>query len=253
MTPLVVSPIPLDAPIHGPRGIVLSDLHLFSGRERRTLDAWLAQPHAEYAAWVFNGDILDLKWAPWPPEEAAKRACDWMIAFAHAHPHAQIHWVMGNHDGYEAMRHVLVQASLPANLHWHAEYCRLGAYLFLHGDLLLLKTPRAQRFWPVLPPLPKDARTRARYEHPLQLRLHFSASLLMQPQLLVRWMGKHLPRLHPAEWAAARHIITGHTHRPYRQFSHLGKDWSNTGSAVQGIRFEPLEFAYAATAVSSAG
>ena len=60
-----------------PDGIVLSDLHLLSGREREGIETWLLGHQPAYAHWVFNGDILDLKWAPWPPAETGT-ACPGM-------------------------------------------------------------------------------------------------------------------------------------------------------------------------------
>ena len=239
-----IQPIPIDPVKQSDdalRGIVLSDLHLFSGRQRSEVEIWLAQHHPHYHHWVFNGDILDIKWAPWSPEESARRALDWMADFAQRHPQAQVHWVMGNHDGYDVLERIFAQAKLPANLHWYPEYVLLGDHLFLHGDLLLVRKPLARRFWTSLPGMKSD-KARENYDKAMNLHLHRVAATLMQPRLLVPWMARHLPVLHPEAWARARHIITGHSHRPYLRFPSGGKLWSNTGSAVRGIRFTPLEF-----------
>ena len=146
-----------------------------------------------------------------------------MVNFAELRAPAEIHWIMGNHEGYESLRQVLETTALPANLHWYPEYCLLEEHLFLHGDLLLLREPCVKRFWPSLPETPKSDQNRQAYEHAMKLHLHRAAAMLMQPQLLVRWMARHLPRLHPEAWAAARHIVTGHSHRPYLRFACGGK------------------------------
>src|SRR5688572_14707406 len=120
-----------------PRGIVISDLHLFSVRsagEQRLVS--IREDLAAADVIVLNGDTFDFRWSHFRDEEkSVEAALDWLRRFAAAYPQATIHFICGNHDCLDVFTKGLgdLAAACPS-LGRHETHLQLGAHLFVHGD-----------------------------------------------------------------------------------------------------------------------
>lgn len=72
-------------------------------------------------------------------ENVIKGAEDFFRAFLDAHPHTQLHCILGNHEKVMEYRKALdkLQRAYPGRFEWHPEAIRLGDALITHGHLPL--------------------------------------------------------------------------------------------------------------------
>ncbi|MCC6235800.1 MAG: hypothetical protein IT580_24400 [Verrucomicrobiales bacterium] len=232
------------------RGLVVSDLHLFA--RRSVGDACFQSLRAELASvdlLVLNGDIFDFRWSTLRGHHATVQAAVmWLRQLAAELPRCEIHYVLGNHDCLE-----LFQERLPhwcageSRLHWHEHQLRLGSALFLHGDCSVghydLAALRSYRS-----PWEHDSQRSPFAAHAYRL-----ADRLGMTALVHRW---HFPREQTvarvvyhldqtqAGWKKEiRDCYFGHTHLPFAHHPHAGVNFHNTGSAIRGMKFNPIRFA----------
>lgn len=197
---------------------------------------------------VLNGDTFDFRWSTMgSEEETIEAALRWLKNLAAEYSHADLHFIVGNHDCLQAFVERLddLAEELP-RFFWHEHYLRLGHALFLHGDCTHS---------------PMDATGLASYRsvwkhdtqrHPflghcyrisdrigltwLAHRSHFTRAKAIQRLML------YLDDACPGWREQTRDCYFGHTHIPFQRFATEGIDFHNTGSAIAGSPFAPLHF-----------
>lgn len=236
------------------RGLVISDLHLFSIRsigERHLHD--LRDTLSKVDVIVLNGDTFDFRWSHHPDEESSiNAALEWLRNFVAAYPQADVHFVVGNHDCLAAFTSRLdeLDANLPS-FHWHETILRLGGNLFVHGDC-------------AHGPMDADGldRYRSIWKHDRQRHSLLARVYIISDRLGLTWLVHrghftrrktltrltwYLDRAFP-EWGKdTRDCYFGHTHFPLQNVEWEGVRFHNTGSAIAGSPFAPAEFLVTST------
>lgn len=233
-----------------------SDNHFWSAKNTLAHEAkvekMLAAEIGKYDHFVFNGDTVDFEAARYSQAETMQRGLKLFDKFARANPATQIHFVLGNHDGtqavYDAFRKLAQK--LP-NLHVHPVGARIGDALFLHGDRAHLggsvfrndKTGGNDSFRVVLPDGMPGLSEKAKRSVKTMMQLGL--------QTVADWG-------HPADWVVgelrnsfAKHpnpvlkgvtkVVTGHTHKPYT-CEKDGITWYNTGATTPDARSAIVSF-----------
>ena len=233
-------------------GLVFSDLHLFSPRSRGEDSLDFLHQHLETCEIVvMNGDIFDFQWSRYPNNEATvSAASDWIIALCEAHPHCQFHYILGNHDCLSLFVEALIQlqASYP-NFQWHELSLQLGNHLFLHGDCAHRKmTPqsfvRYRKNWANQGQNPDFLMTPYRFLDRVGFT-HLVHKLLFRPQATLNRLCYFLDQSLPDWRMQTRHCFFGHTHDAFSNRMQTGREevsFHNTGCAIQGLKFLPLQF-----------
>ena len=229
------------------RGAVISDLHMFTERSLACPhdDAWAGRFDAVDVL-VLNGDIVDFKWSIRGGPAATHRATiEWLGRLLDRLPRCTIHYVLGNHDSLRL--HAEGLATLAARrprFHWHPAWCRIGARLFHHGDLLL--HPEPARHWerPLGEASPvKSAGWNALYNATVAARLHgVPARLLHGPEPVAARVLKALRMSPHPEHRGITDVYVGHTHRPFTGIDIDGVRVHNTGSSIRHLESRPLHF-----------
>jgi len=230
-------------------GLVVSDLHLFSGRsEGERLFGEIRSQAGELDALVLNGDTFDFRWSLLSSESATiEAAIRWLEAILVESPIPRVHFLLGNHDCLADFRRELegLAKAFP-RLHCHEFQLRLGDNLFLHGDcanrrMNAAALEKSRRSW-------SRDRQRGRiaatiYDSADSLGLSRRFHDLYFPRTgTVKRVVHHLDRVLPGWRDRIRHCYFGHTHRPFRDHQWKGIRFSNTGSGIRGMGFQPLEF-----------
>ncbi len=231
------------------RGLVLSDLHLFSVRSEGTtrLES-IGGRLAEADVIVLNGDTFDFRWSVAGDEAAGiGAALDWLKSFATQYGQAEIHFMVGNHDCLEAFTRRLdeVVAECP-KFHWHETVLRIGTCVFLHGDcahrLMDAEGLAAYRKeW-------KHDRQRGRmggriYQLADRLGITVAAHAVHFPRArTVGRLAAYLDSACPGWRVETRDCYFGHTHLPFEAYEVEGVRFHNTGSAIGSSAFRPLGF-----------
>jgi UDP-2,3-diacylglucosamine hydrolase len=240
-------------PVINGRGLVVSDLHLFSGRSAG-LDCLesIRSRLAETSVLVLNGDTFDFRWSTLgDPRRTLSAAWEWLSGLAGEWPACRIHFIVGNHDCCRSFTSQLSEWSkrLP-HFHWHEESLRLGSALFLHGDCAHREMDGAGL-----------ARYREAWQGDRPCGRWLTVGYRLMDRVGVTWGVHrwHFPRrrtvrrlTHYLDHTAAgwrqsvRHCYFGHTHLPFTDYSFQGITYHNTGSAIGGMPFNPLAFDVAA-------
>lgn len=235
--------------LHPGHGIVLSDLHLFARRSRatdclRSLRADLASADVV----VLNGDTFDFRWSTLCDHETTVAAAiEWLRALVNDLPKCSIHYILGNHDCLVDFRGRLesLAGALP-RLHWHEEFLRLGSALFLHGDCAheLMDSDGLRRYRAIW--------ERDRQRGPVATSAYLVADHLgltrlaherqFPPRRTVERIIRYLDSAWPGWQSAIRDCYFGHTHLPLSGFRHDGVVFHNSGSAIRGMAFSPIQF-----------
>lgn len=233
------------------RGLVISDLHLLARRSvgDSLLDSM--EPQLENCeVLVLNGDTFDFRWSMLRSEEASiTAAIKWLEERIGRMDGRDLHFVLGNHDCIRAFCDGLgsLREKWP-NFHVHEYTLRLGNQIFLHGDCANRKMNH-----------PELARTRLGWAHD-KPRGSFSAALYAMADLtgmslafhrcyfprnvVVARVAHHLDDTLPDWRDNASDCYFGHTHMPFRDHRHEGVLFHNTGSAIRGMGFQPIEFEF---------
>lgn len=232
-------------------GLVVSDLHLFSRRSAgERLFAQLEAATADTDTLVLNGDTFDFRWSHLPSEaHSVHAALEWLAELVERRPRRDVHYLLGNHDCLEAFRQPLDElAARTPRLHCHAERLQLGDCLFLHGDCANrpmdgAALARFRRAWS------RDRRRPAALAAVYQKLDALGVSRRFHdwyfpPRRVVARVAHHLDRVLPGWPRQVRHCYLGHTHRPFRDLDWRGVRFSNTGSAIHGMGFQPLSFTW---------
>ncbi len=232
-----------------PRGIVISDLHLFSVRSAG--EQRLASIRADLGAAdviVLNGDTFDFRWSHFRDEEkSVEAALDWLRRFAAAYPQATIHFICGNHDCLDVFTKGLgdLAAACPS-LNWHETHLQLGSHLFVHGDCAHRRMDAAGlgRFREVFKrEKPRAAWLAQSYRVVDRLGITWAAHRAhFRPRGTLQRLTWHLDRAMPGWKEVTAHCYFGHTHLAFRDRLHEGVAFHNTGCAIAGARFAPVTF-----------
>lgn len=215
-----------------------SDLHLLARRSRGdALAGALADAAQRNGALVLAGDIFDVRWSTaGGPAETARFARNWLRELLGRAPDASLHYVLGNHDDVPELREGLTAlAATEERFAWHPHHLRLGAALFVHGDLDRPRSPHQGS-------RPGRARERA-YDAAIALRLHRAAASLAFPhRAVLRELHDYADRVEADEdGGAIRDVFFGHTHRPMTREPFRGRRYHNGGAPIDGVRFRIIE------------
>lgn len=228
----------------------VSDLHLFANRS--DAHAYLEEiAHAASKADIFvlGGDIFDFRWSRVPILRAVPMAIRWLRELATACPKCHFHLVLGNHDYHQLLIDQLVELDKEvANLSWHRYYLRLGASVFLHGDVAD-KTMNAQRL--------EEARQEwlggrrrgpflsALYDVVVMTRLHKPVPhLVFAKRVVVRRILKYLRSVGQGPEDGVRDVYFGHTHKRMSNYEFRGLLFHNGGAPIKGMKFRIIEARY---------
>ena len=220
-------------------GYVISDLHLFA--ERSIADDHLTRMRkaaAEADFFVLNGDVFDFRWAGHGSlDTSVDAAVDWLVGLAEAFPKCQFYYIMGNHDGLRPLAERVDRAvnDVP-NLEWDPTHYRLGAALFLHGDLAMSReggdiTHRVYE---------ETVRSKGRvlncfYNLLVNVGLHTLTALVHTPSFCARRIYRSLLRAPEALREGVTDVYFGHTHTAFSDFRYGGINFHNTGAAIRGL------------------
>ncbi|MEM7011937.1 MAG: metallophosphoesterase [Verrucomicrobiota bacterium] len=233
------------------RGLVVSDFHLFSRRSvGEELTAELDRRLADCDVLVLNGDTFDFRWSRFSNEEATiQAALDWMTRLMDRHPDVMLYYILGNHDCLNSFRENLEKlAESRQQLHWREHRLQLGGNLFLHGDCANWKMDEAalarfRRGWSE--DRPKGEFHKKLYDVVDSLGVcEFFHKKLFPAPIAVRRVAHHLDQVMEGWRNQIDHCFFGHTHFPFTDHDFDGVRFHNTGSAIRGLGFQPLNFAY---------
>jgi len=233
---------------HG-KGLVISDLHLFSRRSVALKQIGSLNGQLSFAkVLVLNGDIFDFRWSTLADHNASVAgAVDWLRKLSATLPDCQIHFVLGNHDCTPAFREGLTGlTSTVPRFQWHEYALRLGTKLLFHGDCAnrRMKHRELVRFREVWERHPQrhDFWGQA-YSHFDRTKiLHFFNRRHFPHRHTVERVAFYLDDAHPGWRSETRDIYFGHTHVPLSNYLNEGIRFHNSGSAIRGMKFNPISF-----------
>ncbi|MCP5528330.1 MAG: metallophosphoesterase [Verrucomicrobiales bacterium] len=236
---------------NGRMGLVVSDLHLFARRSAGFGRMQELRPRLKRASvLVLNGDTFDFRWSTLPDHPASvERAVEWMETLLADLPACVVHCVLGNHDCLdEFVAELDPLVTRRSNFRWHAGSVQIGDAVFLHGD--------CANAW-------MDATVLDRYRASWRCdrQRHGAATTAYEwldrlgiTRLAHRWqfplrrtlarVAHHLDHTRPRWRDTVRRCYFGHTHEPIPEATHEGITYHNTGSAISGMAFNPLTFAW---------
>ena len=221
-----------------PKGLVISDLHLFSPRSLG--DEILPQLRAKLSATqllVINGDLVDFRWSVLGDvPSTAQSALMWLGHLLEDFKNLRLHYVIGNADYRKWYLEGLKEfAKSQPRLAVHEEYLILDRKLFLHGDIVHARgdlnsyrgrceaAGHGSRLFDKLYDF-AVASGLSRWHAARQSQSHSA-------QAIVKYLSqKNDPRL-----AGIREIYFGHTHAPFENFRHDNLLFHNTGALMRGL------------------
>ncbi|MCP4640800.1 MAG: hypothetical protein GY851_10220 [bacterium] len=223
---------------------VVSDLHLFCRRSRVPdhMDA-LHDAVAASDLCVLNGDIFDFRWTTLDTiEETVDESIRWLDAFISRHAHAEMHYVLGNHDNVSAFTTALDRfATERPALTWHPYYVRLGDAVFLHGDVANWKMDADglaayRRGWH--DDAKKGKLVNTIYDMAFTLGVHRFVHWLAFPRKAVADRILHyLESVNEGPDTGLNHVYFGHTHLALADHAHGGLLFHNCGAPMPGLKF----------------
>lgn len=233
------------------QGLVVSDFHLFSRRsEGEELSDELDRRLEDCNALVLNGDTFDFRWSRFPHEETTIHAAlDWLTQLMERNPEITLYYILGNHDCLTNFRADLDKlAQTRPQLLWREHRLQLSGNLFLHGDCANWKMNEAAlaRF--------RDSWSEDRPKGELHKKLYdlvdalgvckFVHEKCFPAPVAVRRVAHHLDHVMEDWREQIDHCFFGHTHFPFTDHDFDGVRFHNTGSAIRGLGFQPLNFVY---------
>jgi UDP-2,3-diacylglucosamine pyrophosphatase LpxH len=228
-------------------GFVISDLHIFSYASlyERYLPM-LEAAASTYKIVVLNGDTFDFKRSRYANNrETSHAAIEWLGSLCVRNPETTFYFLIGNHDcNYSFVDELTLLEKRCANLHVSHDVLQIGSSLFVHGDVCDL--PRGS--------LDIDG-LRARYSSQERsigsilfaqvvtyLRLNVVEYIRHRNFDLASRILYYLKKKYPEKLSATERIFFGHTHVPFTDLMVDGIKFSNTGSAIRGLKMNALEF-----------
>lgn len=232
-----------------PAGLVLSDLHLLSGRSSGEACLRAIRDKLRSAkVIVLNGDTFDFRWSTLHDETASiLGALEWLGKFVEENPHADIHFILGNHDCLAAFTSRLDEfASTQPRFHWHGISLNLGENLFVHGDCTHRRMDARglsnyRREWELDKPRHPGLGHGYRLADRLGITWLFHRIHFPQKRTIGRLLW-YLDHTHQGWRETTRNCYFGHTHLPFSGFAEGQVLFHNTGSAIGSSSFSPLFF-----------
>jgi UDP-2,3-diacylglucosamine hydrolase len=231
------------------RGLVISDLHLMARRSvGEEMLGRIAPQIRSCEALVLNGDTFDFRWSTHREEaRSIAAALERMECLLDEMDGRALHFIHGNHDCLHAFCEGLRELGRSReNLHVHDHILRLGGHVFLHGDCANRRMDPAalaafRESWAA--DKPRGAFGSALYAAAdltgLSLAFHRG---YFRRETTVKRVAHYLDAALPEWRELAGDCYFGHTHLPFRGHRHEGVDFHNTGSAIRGMGFQPMEF-----------
>lgn len=228
------------------KGIVISDLHLLSWRsvgEERFEE--VSKQLEGVDTLVLNGDIFDFRWALQPHSKSIPWTLDWLSQLTSKFSHLDIHFIPGNHD---CLPDFVAGINDIEGIQIKPHHLVLGRNLFLHGDAATYRMDRKgfHRFRAGWEDDKPNHKVKARfYDVADLLKLsELSHHLWFAGDIAVQRVAWHLDKVRPGWVEQIDDCFFGHTHMPFQDVSKHGLRFHNTGSAIRGMKFLPLEFTY---------
>lgn len=240
------------------RGIVVSDLHLFSRRSDGEQYFQKLEPELSASdALVLNGDTFDFRWSHHPTEiDSIEAALGWLEAIHERHPSLTIHFLLGNHDCLANFhREISTWSADRPNFQLIPDRLILGRNLFLHGDCTNRRMDgealgRFRETWSRDRPRGRFASRTYAIADSLGISRRFH-DWYFPEALTLRRLAHHLDHVMPGWVERVDHCYFGHTHRPFTGVRRGPVQFSNTGSGIQGMGFRPCSFTWKEASIDS--
>lgn len=231
------------------RGLVVSDLHLFSPRsEGSSLMAEMREELASVDVLVLNGDIFDFRWSCLRDQSTTiSAAVDWLVVLLDDFKGETIHYILGNHDCLGTFSSRLDEiARMHPEFSCHELRLILNRNLFLHGDCANRRMNEAglkkyRRAWSSHRQRGNLSRGLYNVADATGLSRRFHECHFPETTTVSR-VSYHLDDVLPAWREEIDHCYFGHTHRPFADHLRDGVLFHNTGSGIRGMGFQPLVF-----------
>ncbi len=231
------------------KGIVVSDLHLFTRRSGLTsLVQALPRDNNGLQYLVLNGDIFDFRWSTFRDNKTTvMNAVTCLKDLLKKNSFHEVHYVVGNHDCHINFISELdkVENGTPS-FFVHRYFMKMQDRLFLHGDccnrLITHQQLMSQRQkWE------QDARRPDWQARAYALADSISLTKLFHtiyfPKKVVArralYYMKSLPGSLPEGIAQ---VYLGHSHIPFKNYPYQGYCFNNSGSGIRGMGYEPVYF-----------
>lgn len=219
------------------RGVVVSDLHLFTRRSDTPFLTEIIYGKARENDFILlNGDIFDFRWSVFGASLSARRAAlGWLKGLVSVSPSCHIYYVLGNHDCDLDWARSLDEIS-SENFSWSSSHFWIGENLFLHGDLPLGgKHPYGRGLTVSRERLPGHTVLEKLYDLAVFMRLHRVVRFVHTPRRCVARLYQILNRFDPESLPGLANVYFGHTHVPFSGYFYRGVMFHNTGSAVRHL------------------
>nr|WP_035601611.1 metallophosphoesterase [Haloferula sp. BvORR071] len=231
------------------KGLVVSDLHLFSARSSgEKLLEDLSPILRRVDLLVLNGDTFDFRWSTLASEHETLVAARWHLErWLKLFEGREIHYVIGNHDCLVGHCAILAEmAAASETLKVHEREFVLGDSLFLHGDcanrgMSPARLDAYREAWSRDRQRGAVGRGFYRVVDATGAGLMFHRVYFPQAATVARVSG-YLDQALPQWREGIRNCYFGHTHMPFRDHEVGGVRFHNTGSGTRGMGFNPLEF-----------
>lgn len=231
------------------RGLVVSDLHLFSPRsEGSRLMAERIEEVSNADVLVLNGDVFDFRWSELPNQSATiSAAIDWLNMLLDNFHGESVHYVLGNHDCLSAFTLQLDEiVQNHSKFSYHEHRLILNRSLFFHGDCANRNMDenmykQYRRAWNIHRQRGKVGKTLYQIADFTGLSRRFHEQHFPQDATVER-VAHYLDHILPAWREEIDDVFIGHTHRPFTSHTHEGVKFHNTGSGIRSMGFLPLSF-----------
>ncbi|MBN1394990.1 MAG: metallophosphoesterase [Pirellulales bacterium] len=224
-----------------------SDLHLFANRSNAH---WYLDEISRAASvaehFVLGGDIFDFRWARIPTLRAVEAAARWLDDLTSQCNKCRFHLVLGNHDYHQVLidRLARLEKQIP-NLSWHRFYVRLGASVFLHGDVAERRMDartlaEARQEW--LNRRRRGPFLSKMYDVVVLTNLHKPVPhLVYSKRIVVRRITRYLESIEEGPGNGVRDVYFGHTHKKLSNYHYRGLNFHNGGAGIKGVKFRIIE------------
>jgi len=231
------------------RGLVISDLHLFSSRSNGfSLMDEIWNDLSKLDVLVLNGDIFDFRWSQLTSEEETiNEALKWLQKVVEISDDIQIHYIIGNHDCIvDFTKSIKEFSNNYPHLEIHDTQLILDRLLFIHGDCTNWNMSgsdllRFRDSWSQKKMSPRSHLYLYNVMDKLGLSKGFH-NCYYPRSVTVKRVAHHLDTILPDWRNSIDDCYFGHTHLPFSDYSLEGVRFHNTGSGIRGMKFLPLHF-----------
>lgn len=232
----------------GRPGFFLSDLHLFSSRSTaHAYEADIRRCAEQAHTIILGGDIFDFKWSRYSNlKTSVNEARNWLERLVSDHKECSFYYLLGNHDSHPDFVTELDRLAFQySNLEWQPHLLRLGACVFLHGDVidggLDHQSIDARRRKHEDKPLPMAYRHWL-YDAAVQAKLHcLVANVARRHSWVLKKVYRYLSEQGLNADSGVRDVYFGHTHRPLRSVEYQRLRFHNGGASIRGVSFHIIK------------